>query len=139
MDACPIQERARGVETQGTVTVPATHRSSETVTEESTTAVGALRLLLIEDSPEYAQLVAGMLLECAEPGELDIVHRSSLAAADPHLRDETLDCALLDLGLPDTTGLDGLSRIQEAAPAPLRASTCGGPRRPRRSARGCPP
>lgn len=48
-------------------------------------------------------------------GWLEIVHRSSLAAADPHLRDETIDCALLDLGRPDTTGLDGLSRIQEAA------------------------
>ena len=74
-----------------------------------------LRIILIEDSCEYALLVREMLAD-ASTGELEIVHHESLAAAGGVLRAGEADCVLLDLGLPDTHGLDGLLRVQELAP-----------------------
>jgi diguanylate cyclase (GGDEF)-like protein len=76
----------------------------------------ALRLLLLEDSPEYALLVREMLLEAADGVGLEIEHCDSLAAAEPALRAEAFDCVVLDLGLPDAPGLEGLALVQALSP-----------------------
>jgi PleD family two-component response regulator len=76
-----------------------------------------LRILLVEDSPEYALLMGELLQGAAPAGELEILHRTTLSEAELELRRGGLSCVLLDLGLPDTAGLDGLARIQEVAPA----------------------
>jgi diguanylate cyclase len=76
-----------------------------------------LRILLVEDSPEYALLVRELLLAAAGGAAgLEIVHRATLSEAEPELGGDDVSCVLLDLGLPDTAGLDGLARIQEVAP-----------------------
>jgi serine phosphatase RsbU (regulator of sigma subunit) len=70
------------------------------------------RVLLVEDDEADAFLVRELLAEVAP--ELAVVTARSLAQAELTIADA--DCALLDLGLPDTTGLDGLVRLRRRAP-----------------------
>ena len=107
-----------GAENQVIMPAPVIDDAGAPVAEErhGTAPAPPLRLLLVEDSPEYALLVREMLLSCVEPGGLEIIHRENLAAAAEDLRGRVLDCVLLDLGLPDTHGLDGLARVQETSP-----------------------
>ena len=77
------------------------------------------RLLLIEDSPFQAKMLEGMV----RTGGLDVVveHAASLAEAREALRDDgRVACVVLDLTLPDASGLDGVVEMAYAAPeAPL--------------------
>ena len=76
-------------------------------------SVNPYRVLLVEDSPADAGLVAEMLAEAREPAlELDRVER--LAAALERLSQQPFDAVLLDLGLPDSQGLATLHRFQES-------------------------
>lgn len=70
------------------------------------------RVLLVEDDDGDALLVQELLDEVAAPVVLTRVR--SLTEADPLLA--RIDCVLLDLGLPDASGLDGLRRVQARAP-----------------------
>jgi serine phosphatase RsbU (regulator of sigma subunit) len=72
-----------------------------------------LRVLLVEDDPEDAFLVAELLAEVDAPVSLRTA--DSLGAALDMLPDN--DCVLLDLNLPDADGLDGLRRIRRATAA----------------------
>jgi serine phosphatase RsbU (regulator of sigma subunit) len=74
----------------------------------------AITVLVVEDDEGDALLVAE-LLEDALP-RMGIVHRRTLAEALGSL-DGGIDCVLLDLGLPDSVGLDALARLRLAAPA----------------------
>jgi len=79
------------------------------------TRARAIRIALIEDSPEYAPLVRHLLLE--ELGDAVVVdHRRSIAEAKDTLVDDDLGCILLDLSLPDATGLEGLKAVRARAP-----------------------
>jgi serine phosphatase RsbU (regulator of sigma subunit) len=66
-----------------------------------------LRVLLVEDDDADAFLV-GELLDEADAA-VDLVVATSLAEARPLM--STVDCVLLDLGLPDSQGLDGLRQV----------------------------
>jgi serine phosphatase RsbU (regulator of sigma subunit) len=68
-----------------------------------------LRVLLIEDDPGDAFLVQELLVEARAPVDLEIA--ASMAQARPRLR--MFDCVLLDLGLPDASGLSGLRELLE--------------------------
>jgi diguanylate cyclase len=75
----------------------------------------AIRIALIEDSPEYALLVRHLLQE--ELGESVVVeHRASITEAKTVLADDDLGCILLDLSLPDAAGLEGLRTVRCRAP-----------------------
>jgi diguanylate cyclase (GGDEF)-like protein/PAS domain S-box-containing protein len=77
---------------------------------------GPWRILVVEDSPEYAALVEQMLLEGLGPG-LVVMHADSLSAAVAVLRGPLrVDGVLLDLSLPDAAGLVALGAIQAVAP-----------------------
>ncbi len=69
-----------------------------------------LRVLLVEDDDGDALIVEDLLESAAEPVEL--LHVRTLSEA----LDEALDydCALLDLNLPDATGVGGLRRLRAA-------------------------
>jgi serine phosphatase RsbU (regulator of sigma subunit) len=68
-------------------------------------------VLLVEDDEGDALLVREWLSDLVEPPEITWV--STLAEAQPLVA--TFDCVLLDLGLPDTVGLEGVSRLRSAA------------------------
>ena len=87
---------------------------------------GRLRVLLVEDDPGDAFLVEELLVEAQAPIDLEIA--TTMAAARPRLR--AVDCVLVDLGLPDATGL------QAAATAAGPRHARGGADRPRRRAPG---
>jgi serine phosphatase RsbU (regulator of sigma subunit) len=71
-------------------------------------------VLLVEDDAGDALLVREAL-ETAAP-ELELREAGTLAAALDQVPDE-IACVLLDLGLPDAVGLDGVARLRERAPS----------------------
>ena len=77
-------------------------------------AAAPLRLLLVEDDEGDAFLVSELLQE--EDPSIEVQHVRSLAAAVDAVAADPPDCVLLDLGLPDATGLGALERLRAAAP-----------------------
>jgi PAS domain S-box-containing protein len=73
------------------------------------------QLLLIEDNPGDARLLREMFKEQG-PHNTEITHVTSMAAAEAYLLAHTVDIILLDLGLPDTDGLEAVRRAHAAAP-----------------------
>jgi PAS domain S-box-containing protein len=75
--------------------------------------VSVTRVLLVEDNPGDAELIA-IALERAGSYELEVVGR--LADALDRVTANGLDLVLLDLGLPDSEGLDTFLRMNRRAP-----------------------
>jgi serine phosphatase RsbU (regulator of sigma subunit) len=75
-------------------------------------ADAARRVLLIEDDEGDAFLVSELLDEAG--GAVDLVWVRSLAAARAAF-DDSFDCVLVDLGLPDASGLAALDTLLAAA------------------------
>jgi diguanylate cyclase (GGDEF)-like protein/PAS domain S-box-containing protein len=72
-------------------------------------------VLLVEDNPGDARLFREMLRE-HDGANMQLTHVDCMKAAEQHLADRTVDIILLDLGLPDTQGLEALRRAHAAAP-----------------------
>ncbi|MDL5363610.1 ATP-binding protein [Halalkalicoccus sp. NIPERK01] len=72
-------------------------------------AFGAV--LLIEDNPGDARLIEEMLREHRTDPPIELIHESSLGAGLESLVGSDPDVLLLDLQLPDSTGLDTLERV----------------------------
>jgi two-component system, cell cycle response regulator len=76
---------------------------------------GVPRVLLVEDSPVQARVVAAQLEQGWDtPDSTEIA--SSLAAAIAALERDTFNCVLLDLGLPDADGLEAVKRVRTTDP-----------------------
>ena len=71
-----------------------------------------LRVLLVEDDEGDAFLVQDLLQDAPVP--VDVVHVRSLAEARPELA-RGCSCVLLDLGLPDASGLDAIAGVLASA------------------------
>lgn len=69
-------------------------------------------VLLVEDNGDHAALVQQML-EASADGPTRVVHYSTLADG-LNAADGGFDIAFIDLGLPDSTGLETVSRFVEA-------------------------
>jgi serine phosphatase RsbU (regulator of sigma subunit) len=86
----------------------------EPTTSRSLSDSSRLRVLLIEDDPGDAYLVRDLLESGSRDYEVTWVH--DVAGAMRALAVTEFDCALLDLGLPDSRGLDTLHRLHRASP-----------------------
>lgn len=72
----------------------------------------SLRLLLVEDSPADVRLIQEAFKDAGVAGELDIRVVNNLGAAEAAVRGGRYDCVLLDLGLPDVSGVGNVQRIR---------------------------
>jgi DNA-binding response OmpR family regulator len=72
------------------------------------------RVLLVEDNPGDADLV-GELLSREGPVGFEVECAPRLATALERLAEDQFDGLLLDLGLPDSIGLDTLRAVRRAA------------------------
>jgi signal transduction histidine kinase len=78
--------------------------------------VGApVRLLLVEDNPGDADYVREALLG-EQTFRVALTHVPLLAKGLAHVREGGVDAVLLDLSLPDSWELEGLSRLRSMAP-----------------------
>ena len=77
--------------------------------------VTPVSLLLVEDNPADAYLLVEMLKE-AEVDRWEIVSAKSLNLALEALSNSSFAVVLLDLSLPDSKGLNTITRIQTVAP-----------------------
>jgi serine phosphatase RsbU (regulator of sigma subunit)/anti-sigma regulatory factor (Ser/Thr protein kinase)/DNA-binding NarL/FixJ family response regulator len=73
-----------------------------------------LRVMLIEDDRTYAWLVEEMLVEAFGAAELDVASFGSLKEATAEKR--AVDCALVDLALPDAFGIEVIETVLSALP-----------------------
>ena len=69
-------------------------------------ATHPIRVLLIEDSPDYASLVLRWLAAYEDQREFTLLWTDSLSAGLARLAQGGIDLILMDLGLPDSDGLD---------------------------------
>src|SRR4051794_7432003 len=74
-----------------------------------------LSVLLVEDNAADAALVEA-LIDNEAPGAFELECVPRLAIACERLGRNGVDCVLYDLGLPDASGLDGLSRLRATSP-----------------------
>lgn len=72
------------------------------------------RVLLVEDDPGDVVLTTELLGEA--PHTFLVRAASKITEAIAHLDTGVVECVLLDLGLPDATGLEALDQILSAAP-----------------------
>ncbi len=75
-----------------------------------------IKILLIEDNLGYVRLVQKMLTVSSQ-GEYQIECADRLSTGLEYLVREEIDVVILDLGLPDSQGLDTLGEVRAQAPA----------------------
>lgn len=74
-----------------------------------------VKVLVIEDSEVQVSLIQDMLGE-AKDSDFNVVVRGTLADGVAVLNNEAVDAVLLDLTLPDSSGLESVDKINEASP-----------------------
>lgn len=79
------------------------------------TPTKTIRILLVEDSPTVAFHITGLLAQSKE-SIFEVEHTLDLQTSLDMIADEGIDVVLLDLGLPDSYGLDTFLRMHERAP-----------------------
>ncbi len=75
---------------------------------------GPIRVLLVEDSMGDAAMVKDSLKE--SQADFEVAHVERLSQAIDHLAKTSVDVVVLDLGLPDSKGIDTLTKMRKAAP-----------------------
>jgi PAS domain S-box-containing protein len=75
----------------------------------------SIRILLIEDDPEYAYLLQEML-KTAHSASFDVTHSDHLAGGLNQLVEGSFDVILLDLSLPDSWGFETFAMVHAQAP-----------------------
>lgn len=85
------------------------------MTAPQTPEAAPLRVVVIEDNSDYAYLVGEMLNDAFGRDSVTVDSFGSLAEAVGGL--DGAACALVDLSLPDSSGLGIIEHVQQAAPA----------------------
>jgi FixJ family two-component response regulator/anti-sigma regulatory factor (Ser/Thr protein kinase)/putative methionine-R-sulfoxide reductase with GAF domain len=77
---------------------------------------GRREVMLVEDSLDYAQAVTSMLDYGAQGESFDVAHFTRVGDAAAYLPTSAVCCVLLDLNLPDASGVDAVRALQAVAP-----------------------
>src|SRR5271167_311191 len=75
----------------------------------------AVQVLLVEDSAGDARLLREMFSK-EKPGSFELSHVMRISEAEVHLAKTRADIILLDMGLPDGSGIDTVRRTHAMAP-----------------------
>ncbi|MBN1689602.1 MAG: GGDEF domain-containing response regulator [Dehalococcoidia bacterium] len=73
-----------------------------------------INIVLVEDNPGDARLISELLKD-VKGGRYQLEHVDRLSSGAEHIRKGPVDVILLDLGLPDCSGLDGLTTVKGIA------------------------
>jgi two-component sensor histidine kinase len=73
-----------------------------------------MKILVIEDNPADVEMIRELLSD-HKGSSFEIVCADRLSAAKPYFADSGIDIIILDLGLPDSQGLDTLRRVRDHA------------------------
>lgn len=73
-----------------------------------------MKILLVEDNPGDARLIREMLSEI-QTEQFDLTHVETLSDTLAHLSEEEAEVVLLDLGLPDSQGIDTFNSVYTKA------------------------
>ncbi len=98
------------------------NETSDLEPDDTTETSETLRILLIEDNPGDARLIEEMLKDTEElaqrvrgddaaSGTPTLTHKSRLEEGLAVLTDTAIDIVLLDLNLPDSSGLETLESV----------------------------
>ena len=74
-----------------------------------------IRLLLLEDDPDFAELVKIRLTQNDVPIQFELHWETTLAGAVSYLIKDKVDLMIVDLGLPDTTGPETVTKLKSVA------------------------
>src|SRR3954447_24805142 len=77
---------------------------------------GSTEVVLIEDSRDYALALRAMLDHPPGASPFSVTHFTKLAGAVEYVQGNEVGCLLLDLNLPDATGIEGVRALQRVAP-----------------------
>ena len=71
------------------------------------------KVLLVEDNPQEAELIEDLLSEIGGVQRIVLTKVERLSEAQQRLNEEIFDIILLDLSLPDSLGIETVTRVQE--------------------------
>lgn len=106
----------------GTITGATTGQAATEHAGASDTAADEVRVLAVEASPTQAEVLQAFLHDASEVGpfRFDVTCVGDLATAVRELADgHDFDIVLLDLSLPDSSGLDTLDAVRAATATPV--------------------
>ncbi len=75
-----------------------------------------IKVLLVEDDAVDRRLVERLLAKCSQPVEFAVESVGRMSAAAESLDSREYDLVLLDLGLPDSSGIETVQKINEVNP-----------------------
>jgi DNA-binding response OmpR family regulator len=78
--------------------------------------ISACRVLLVEDNPADAELVEDSLSQQGSPGRFAVHQVSTLAMACAACKTEAYDCIVVDLELPDSSGVEAVRKLHAQMP-----------------------
>jgi len=94
-------------------------KSTPSVDPRKPSLDGPVRVLLVEDNPAHVHLVEAALAR-SRHGPIDVVAAGTLADALARIAEDGIDLVLLDLSLPDSSGLaTALYVLEEAEGIPV--------------------
>jgi signal transduction histidine kinase/DNA-binding response OmpR family regulator len=72
----------------------------------------SINILLVEDDPAYRKIVQIVLAKSSQAVDYNIKTANNIAQAIACLEQQKYDVILLDLGLPDSKGTDGIEKVR---------------------------
>ncbi len=75
-----------------------------------------IRILQVDDDEIDVRLAKRALAKCTRPIKFDIESAGNLSQAIENLKEKEYDIILLDLGLPDSNGIETVQRVTEVNP-----------------------
>ena len=77
---------------------------------------GEIRVLQVDDDEIDLRLAKRALAKCTQPAKFIVESTGNLAETIDHLKNNQYDIVLLDLGLPDSNGIETVQKVSQVNP-----------------------